>query len=90
MYTAYILGGGKRIEDAELDNLFRKLKYEQIDIHHPEQLRAKDELGDIREIIIRGNRRLSQHEMINKHFLNPFQPLIKTEDVQIRIIKDSR
>ncbi len=85
LYTAYIVGSGKKLEAAELDALFAKLKREHIDVRKPEQLRAHRLLSEMREAIIRGNRSLSHREMLNRHFRNPFRVLRTTDDVQMKI-----
>jgi hypothetical protein len=90
MYTAFIVGGSKRIEDIELDNVFRKLERERIEIHRAGRLQVKNRLEHTREVFIHGTRMLSNREMFNRHFRKPFKPLQRTEDVQIRIIRDNR
>jgi hypothetical protein len=90
LYTAYIIGGGKRLEAVELKDLFVKIKREGIDIARPEQIRAEQSLMKIPEVVIRGSRPLSQTEMYYKTIKNPFSPPQKEKTVCVRFVRDSR
>lgn len=87
MFTAYIIGGGKRFTADTLDLLISKIEREGIRIHDPERLRAQNTLEHRREALIRGSRRLTTSQWLQKHLRNPYRHYDNTESIQIRIIK---
>lgn len=87
---AYIIGGGKRLAADTIDILFYKIDREKIRIHQSEQVRARNVLLRMPEVMIRGSRQLSQNEMLLKHFRNPLRRIEENENVQIRIVRHKR
>jgi len=93
MFTAYILGGGKRFTGDTVDEIACKLNRERITIAPAKLKMLKNRIHTCNNVVVLASRRLTNHEKVKlsmkpKYLAYPFQQIPDTEDLRIRFLKE--